>query len=69
MATMEHRQDTGEPRFPCPNCKCYPQAPGNMPIRGWALYCPWCGNIRYFEYDEKENKDGKDYNQSGMQQH
>lgn len=68
MATMEHRQDTGEPRFPCPNCKCYPLEPGNMPIRGCALYCPWCGNIQYFE-DEKENNDGKDIYQSGMQQH
>lgn len=61
---MEEKQE--KPRFPCPNCKCYPQEPGEMPIRGWALYCPWCGNIRYFR---KENNDGKDYNQSGMQQH
>lgn len=61
---MEEKQE--KPRYPCPNCKCYPQNPGRMPVRGWALYCPWCGNIRYFR---KENEDGKDYNQSGMQQH
>lgn len=65
---MEEKQE--KPRYPCPNCKCYPQNPGIAPVRGWALYCPWCGGIRYFEYEEKENNnDGKDYDKSGVQQH
>lgn len=65
---MEEKQE--KPRFPCPNCKCYPQGQerGYMRIRGWALYCPWCGGIRYFE-NGKENKDGKDFDKSGVQQH